>query len=264
MNNTAANALRAAFERAYEHGDIPLLMPHEPAQPSLARVSPTTNERAARVIERCRFHITGYVLSDTWELRKAIVEEGAVRWLPNREDFTRVMQWQDTKGPNTPPDEAIGDELIGTAAQAVSAPPMVIAAPAAPSRPVLTAPPSARLLESTEEALGVLAGELGCVRNEDIPHNAGWFVPGKAKAYASALDAIKGLVSSLKAGGTVYEKKAAAPKADVPGDVAHTDAMLGRVASEISQVRFDNEKAGLTAPVKKKSAPVDDRQDALF
>jgi hypothetical protein len=42
------------------------------------------------------------------------------------------------------------------------------------------------------------------VHNEDIPHNAGWFVPGKAKAYASAFDAIKGLVDSLKAGGTVY------------------------------------------------------------
>jgi hypothetical protein len=270
MPTTAANALMAAFERAYEHGDMPLLTPHKPAHPSLARVSQTTHDRAARVIERCRFHITGYVLSDTWDLRKAIVEEGAVRWLPNREDFTRVMAWQDTKGPNTPPDEAIGDELIGTATQAVSAPPIVLAAPAAaPSRPVLTAPPSARLLESTEEALGVLAGELGCVHNEDIPHNAGWFVPGKARAYASALDAIKGLVASLKAGGTVYESGAVHEgELVVTGDIV----LAGEVADGTTR---PGEPAGKTTMTGKPKAlhvvvtpkvikPVDDRQGGLF
>jgi len=207
MTGLARDALIASFNRAHEHGDIPVLFPADPdPRPSTHEVTQTTHNRAARVIERCGYHVTGYVLTDKWGMRKAIVEEGDVRWLPNVSDFTRVMKWQDVKGPNTPPDEAIGDDLLTGTPQAVTAPPVALAAPA-PSRPVLTAPPSARLLESTEEALGALARELGCAWNDVIPHNAGWFVPGKPTAYASALDAIKGLFASLSNGGTVYTPK---------------------------------------------------------
>ncbi|KVN83432.1 hypothetical protein [Burkholderia ubonensis] len=235
--------LETHFDRACEYAGLPFVPSiNEAARLSLARVSQTTHARAARVIERCRFHVTGYVLSDVWDLRKAIVEDGAVRWIPNREDFTRVMAWQDTKGPNTPPDEAMGDALLGTATQAVSVPPV---APAAPSRPVLTAPPTANLLESTEAALGTLARELGCVKNEEIPHNAGWFVPGKAHAYASAYDAIQGLVASLKNGGTVYE-----PPAAVTGGLVAGGEAAAREVALAGEVTGNRSTAG-----KKKAAP---------
>jgi hypothetical protein len=207
MSEDATAALVASFNRSHEHGDMPVLTPgdSQPPRPSTDAVTQTTHNRAARVIERCGYHVSGYVLTDKWGMRKAIVEEGDVRWLPNISDFTKVMKWQDVKGPNTPPDEAIGDELLTSAQQPVTAPPVALAAPpAAPSRPILTAPPTQRLLESAEEALGVLARELGCAYNDLIPHNAGWFVPGKPTAHASALDAIKGLFARLKDGGTAY------------------------------------------------------------
>lgn len=74
-------------------------------------------------------------------------------------------------------------------------------------RPALTTPATVQLLDTAEAALGQMASELGCVWNDRIPHNAGWFVPGQATAYGSAYDAIKGLVESLRAGGTVYTPK---------------------------------------------------------
>jgi hypothetical protein len=112
---------------------------------------------------------------------------------------------------------------------------------------VLTAPPSARLLESTEEALGALAADLGCVRNDDIAHNAGWFVPGHAKAYASAFDAIQGLVASLKAGGTVY-----VPPAVVTGNVIVSGELVASEAALCGEMTGQRAKTGKR---KKKTAP---------
>jgi hypothetical protein len=176
--------------------------PIENPGPRLDAVIAATNARAARVEERCYHVVTGYVLTHRALAKKAIVDMGAVRWFPNIDEYTRMMTGRDiVPGPGVPPPEWGVDDLIA------ATPPVAVPVPAAvlPAPPVLTAPPSARLLETTEEALG----ELGCVLNEDIPHNAGWFVPGKPTACSSAYDAIRGLVASLKSGGTVYEGKPA-------------------------------------------------------
>jgi hypothetical protein len=176
-------------------------------QPNLEHVIVATNARAARVEERCSHVVVGYVTQHHALAKRSIVVDGQVRWFPNDDEFQRMMGWK--KHPDGPGIPHPGWPLDESPAPAPVAVP--VAAPAAPSRPVLTAPPSAKLLESTEAALGQLAHELGCVYDVSVPHNAGWFVPGKATACASAYDAIRGLVASLKTGGTVYEPKSAAP-----------------------------------------------------
>lgn len=173
---------------------------------NLESVIELTNAKAARIEERCNYVVTGYVLTHHSLGKKAVVDMAAVRWFPNVDEFMHMMTGRNfTPGPGIHPPEWDVDEML--AATPIPAPP-------APTRPVLTAPPSTRLLESTEEALGVLAHELGCVYDVSIPHNAGWFVPGKPTACASAYDAIRGLVSSLEAGGTIY--RPAATKEESP------------------------------------------------
>jgi hypothetical protein len=175
--------------------------------PSLEHVIDATNARAARVEERCNYVVTGFVLTHHSLGKKAVVDMASVRWFPNVDEFMHMMTGRKiTPGPGLQPTQWGVDEIAPAAPAIAPAP-----AAAAPTRPVLTAPPSARLLESTEDALGQLAHELGCVYDVSVPHNAGWFVPGKPTACASAYDAIRGLVASLKAGGTVYEPKPAAP-----------------------------------------------------
>ncbi|MGN6085849.1 hypothetical protein [Trinickia sp.] len=165
----------------------------------------TTNARAARVEERCSHVVVGYVMQHHFLAKRAIVVGAEVRWFPNEDEFQNMMGWK--KYPDGPGVPHEGWPLDESPAPISVAPPA--AAPQTPARPALTAPPSARLLESTEAALGVLAHELGCVYDVSIPHNAGWFVPGKPMACASAYDAIRGLVASLQAGGTVYRPSAA-------------------------------------------------------
>lgn len=155
-----------------------------------------TELMAAAIIDRCQYELSGYVLTHLSRNAKVIVYAGATRWFPDPADFARAMEWIDPMGPSTPED---GFDLDRS--------PAVLAATTASARSVLTVPRSTRLLETTKAALGALARELGCVWNDDIPHNPGWFVPGKPKAFASAFDAIQGLVTSLKAGGTVYERR---------------------------------------------------------
>lgn len=180
--------------------------------PSIDSVMPLTNAKAARIEERCNYVVTGLVLTHRALQKRAIVDKESIRWYPNDDEYSLMMAGRKlTPGPGVPPPEAIGDDLL---AAPVEVTPIVLAAPAASSRPVLTAPPSAKLLETTEAALGELARELGCVFNDDVPHNAGWFVPGKPKACASAYDAIRGLFASLEAGGTVYRPSAVPPAAE--------------------------------------------------
>ncbi|MCA7889051.1 hypothetical protein LGM58_38380 [Burkholderia contaminans] len=83
---------------------------------------------------------------------------------------------------------------------------------AAAPRTALTRPASLNIDVDVEEACGVLATRLGCVRNDSVPHNSGWFVPGRPVAYASAVDAIEGLLESLKGGGTIYQPPQAATR----------------------------------------------------
>jgi len=177
----------------------------------LTSVTEATEHRAARVIERCSHTVVGFVTQHRALAKRAIVVEDAVRWFPNDDEFESMMGWKKyATGPGVPHD---GWPLDASPALAPIAAPAAV--PPTPMRPVLTAPPSAKVLESTEAALCDLARELGCVRNDDIPHNAGWFVPGKPTAYASAYDAIRGLVASLKGGGTVYEGKSGSQEIEI-------------------------------------------------
>jgi hypothetical protein len=180
--------------------------------PRLDNVIPLTKAKAARVEERCSHRVVGYVMQHPALAKRAIVVDGTVRWFPNDEDFRNMMGWKKhSSGPGAPHE---GWPLDESPAPALAVVPAHVAA--APSRPVLTAPPSARLLETTEAALGALARDLGCAFNVDIPHNAGWFVPGKPTAYASAYDAIRGLFASLDAGGTVYRPQPAEAASEPP------------------------------------------------
>jgi hypothetical protein len=165
---------------------------------------------AERAAARAGYAVTGLVLTQKTRGAKCIVDGDAAAWLA-ADAAKSLLRWKEPK------QEAAPEGFEEEATPDTAPPPVVIAAPAA--RPVLTAPPSARLLESTEEALGVLARELGCVWNETVPHNAGWFVPGKATAHASAMDAIKGLFASLSNGGTIYVPKAAVEPPRAPADL---------------------------------------------
>lgn len=183
--------------------------------PSVDAVMPLTDAKAARVEERCNYVVTGYVLTHRMLQKRAIVDMESIRWYPNDDEYSLMMAGRKlTPGPGVPPPEAIGDDLLAAQRELPPAPAIVLSAPTS-ARPTLTAPPSAKLLETTETALGELARELGCVFNEDVPHNAGWFVPGKPKAHASAYDAIRGLFASLEAGGTVYRPSAQSVEVEV-------------------------------------------------
>lgn len=186
--------------------ETPISETPPPTPPSLDAVGRLTHDKAARIEERNNYEVTGYVMTHRALAKKCVIDMAAVRWFPNVPEFMMMMTGQKvTPGPGTPP-PGYADiaELPTPVATAVP----VIAS--APTRPVLTAPPSARMLESTEEALDELARELGIAQNESIPHNAGWFVPGKPNAYASSFDAIKALAEHLKKGGTVYYPASAA------------------------------------------------------
>lgn len=170
-------------------------------RPALDAVTQVSHARAARIIERCGYEITGYTLTHKGGTRKAIVDGAVVRWFPDASDFARLMAWQEPIGSGAPPEAAVGDPLLTIDTPAPTPAP----APSAPvGRPVLAAGPSVPLVATVEAALGMLAAELGCVHNDTVPHNAGWFVPGQPTAFASALDAIKALFVNLKAGGTLY------------------------------------------------------------
>ena len=198
-------------------------------------VSEETFARAARVAERCNFSICGFVMQHRDGLdKRAIVQGECVRWFPNESDFTAMMGWRKhSAGPGVPADGWPADEIPQQEAPA-------LAKPAAAARPILTAPPTAKLVESAEDAVAQLAKKLGCHWNDLIPHNAGWFVPGKPTAYASAFDAIQGLVERLRG---------------KPDALAVVDGMVSMMAHEHP----------MTAPrAAKTTKPVDTRQEALF
>jgi len=199
-------------------------------------VSEETGDRAERVAERCSHTVVGYVMQHTALAKRCVVVGGAVRWFPNDEDFQKMMGWKKfPDGPGIPAEGWPIEEMPALA-------PIQVAAAMSPAmkRAILTAPPSAKLVESAEEALAQLAKSLGCHWNDMIPHNAGWFVPGKATAYASAYDAIAGLVERLRGN---------------PSGEAVIDAMAKMMSREQSDPAPRAPKA---------EKPVDTRQEALF
>lgn len=199
-------------------------------------VSEQTFARAARVAERCNFSICGFVMQHRGGLdNRAVVLGEAVRWFPNDSDFTNMMGWRKhSAGPGIPAEGWPVDDMPQAEV------PNMAPVATKPIRPILTAPPSAKLVESAEEAAAMLAKKLGCVWNDMIPHNTGWFVPGKATAYASAFDAVQGLVERLRG---------------KPDALAVVDDMASTMARESPE----------PAPRTPKPAKeVDTRQEALF
>lgn len=182
-----------------------------------------TLRKAASVIDRVGYKITGYVLTHHEHPRKCIVDMATVRWFPDGADFTRMMNGRETRGPETPEEGFEFETLVAAIEPAPLAPVTVV-------KPSIAAHASRPMIESVEQAIGELAKELGCHHNALIPHNTGWFVPGKANAYASAFDAITALFANLSDGGTVYKanaekiKPAPAPKIDAaPAQVPQAD-----------------------------------------
>lgn len=169
--------------------------------PQLAQHAVTAEvaARAARMFHPGGYEITGYVLTQKISSWKAIVDATGVRWM-SQADLARIMAWREPEGSGAPPEGAdVSDEHAAIRSVALATP---VQLPAA--RPTLTRPASHEQPTDVDAALGELASRLGCVYNDSVPHNCGWFVPGHQIAYASALDAIEGLVDHLKSGGTTY------------------------------------------------------------
>jgi hypothetical protein len=162
-------------------------------------VLPAVRARAERIVSRLDYAVSGYVLSHLYAERKAIVDTTGVRWMPTS-DLTRVMCWKDPVGPR-PSQPGSDTEAAGAAASGSES---VLAAPLTAPKKAIAVPPSHPMLEDVGVALGELARQLGCIYNESIPHNAGWFVAGMAKAHMSPIDGIVALFGSLKNGGTIY------------------------------------------------------------
>ncbi len=238
-------------ELAQETGDETPIADPPTAAPNLSNVIARTNEKACSIETRNSYVVTGYVLTHRALAKKAVVDMNAVRWFPNVDEFMQMMTGQKfTPGPGTPPPGWSADELFSPPAPvAAAAPALPVAAP----RPVLTAPPTAQLVESAEEALGMVARELGCVFNDTVPHNAGWFVPGKHTAYASALDAIMERAARLKASSTLYQPPVVVEgNLVVSGELVASEALPGSMGQR-----------GATGK-QKAAPPVDDRQCGLF
>ncbi|HDR9131983.1 TPA: hypothetical protein QDA91_003108 [Burkholderia vietnamiensis] len=194
-----------------------------PELPSQHAVTPDVATRAAAMFHPGGYEITGYVLTQKISSWKAIVDATGTRWM-SLSDMQRLMSWKELMGAGAPPDAAetlraaaacgCGDDAPRERVEAALPSPAALAPreAVAAQRSALTRPASLSIVADVEEACGILAKRLGCVRNDSVPHNSGWFVPGRPIAYASAVDAIEGLVESLKSGGTLYQPPQAGPQ----------------------------------------------------
>jgi hypothetical protein len=63
---------------------------------------------------------------------------------------------------------------------------------------------NADVASAIDAAMTDLARELGCAFSDLIPHNAGLFIPGEARACANPVDAIRRLFAHVRDGGRVY------------------------------------------------------------
>ncbi|KVD92941.1 hypothetical protein WS63_07860 [Burkholderia stagnalis] len=159
-------------------------------------VSSEVRERMQRLLHPGGYEITGYVLTQKISSWKAVVDVTGTRWMSSA-DLERLMRWKEPTGSGVPPGVGSDDE-----SSPVPLPPL--ASMPVPKR-ALSVEPSHSMPNDIADAFGILAKRLGCCYNDSIPHNAGWFVPGKPIAYVSALDAIEALFESLRSGGTIYE-----------------------------------------------------------
>ncbi|QUN29517.1 hypothetical protein KB879_06095 [Cupriavidus sp. KK10] len=73
---------------------------------------------------------------------------------------------------------------------------------------------NADVASAIEAAMTDLARELGCFYSDMVPHNAGLFIPGEARACANPVDAIRRLFAHVHAGGLIH--RPTPPQADKP------------------------------------------------
>ncbi|MBN3744823.1 hypothetical protein G3N96_05150 [Burkholderia sp. Se-20373] len=158
-------------------------------------VSSKVRERTKRLFHPGGYEITGYVLTQMTSSWKVVMDETGTRSMSSA-DLERLMRWEEPAGSGGPLEDGAND----------GPPPAVLSsAIAAVSKCALSVEPSHAMPIDIADALGILARRLGCCFNDSIPHNAGWFVPGKPIAYVSAIDAIEALFKNLSNGGTIYE-----------------------------------------------------------
>jgi hypothetical protein len=200
-------------------------------------VTPAVAERAARMFNPGGYEITGYVLTQKISSWKAIVDVTGVRWM-SLADLEGLMAWKEPTGDGAPPaSQDVSEEPMvaaTTSATNVSEPPVLPPV----RRAALTRQASHEPLSEADEAMEVLARRLGCVFNDTIEHNAGWFVPGNPVSYASPLDAIEALVAHLKDGGTTYHPRSEPDASAVAVTVDRVAMQPGRAAPDTQQALF--------------------------
>ncbi|WP_420213540.1 hypothetical protein ACN8ZM_40755 (plasmid) [Burkholderia aenigmatica] len=158
-------------------------------------VSSKVRERTKRLFHPGGYEITGYVLTQKTSSWKVVIDGTGTRSMSSA-DLERLMRWEEPIGSGAPPEAGAND----------GPPPVVLShATTAVPKCALSVEPSHAVPTDIADALGILARRLGCCFNDSIPHNAGWFVPGKPIAYVSAIDAIEALFKNLSSGGTIYE-----------------------------------------------------------
>lgn len=192
---------------------------------SLDCLDDATRVRAERAMFPGGYRISGVVLTHPVSQRLIIADRTGYRGL-GTDDMQRIMAWE---MPQEPAARSTDDE---SHVEPVAVPARTDAPdlrPAAPVRPLLATAPTRAMLDSVEGALAELARECGCIFNEDIAHNAGWFVPGKPTAFASPYDAIRAIVDRSPAAGPVGRAAAAPRKARATAVKA--DAMLADAAT---------------------------------
>lgn len=167
----------------------------------------TTRMRLERALSPGGYVISGAVLTHPISQRLIIADRSGYRGL-SADDMERIMAWKD---PLESANRAAHRETQDRPVEVPASADLPDLRPAASVRPSLSTAPTRAMLDSVEAALAELARESGCIYNEDIAHNAGWFVPGKPTAFKSPYDAIRALIDHSNAGAPV-SRPAAAPR----------------------------------------------------
>lgn len=190
-------------------GDSPIgATPRAPVL-SFDSLDDATRERLERATSPGGYLISGVVLTHPISQRLIIADRTGYRGL-SADDMHRIMAWEE---PHDPANRAANGEAQDEPVSVPAPADVPDLRPAAAVRPSLATEPTHAMLDSVEAALAELARESGCIFNEDIAHNAGWFVPGKPTAFKSPYDAIRALIDRSNVGGAVGRPAAAPRKA---------------------------------------------------
>lgn len=167
--------------------------------PLLQSVTEAVLARTLRSTAPNRFYVSGFVVTQPVSKRKGIIDVAGERWL-SPADMERIVQWKDPVESGEAPSD-LSDER-GKPASAAAALPRVVER----TKAALITPASHAGSDLTrDEVLVALARDIGCVYNDAIAHNTGWFVPGVPTAFESPTDAIGALVGILRKEARVHQ-----------------------------------------------------------